>query len=211
MHPIRYLALGDSYTIGESVPAEESWPLQLASRLRNSGLPLDDPRIVARTGWTTAELREGITRAGLQGIYQLVSLQIGVNNQYRGEPVENYQREFQNLLSLSIHFAGGDPGRVFILSIPDWGLTPFAEGRDRQKIAKEIDIFNAINRAEAGLAGAIYIDITPLTREISFDPELVDSDGLHPSAMMYKAWVDMILPVISSVLEKKGYQNERYG
>jgi lysophospholipase L1-like esterase len=211
MHPIRYLALGDSYTIGESVPAEESWPLQLASRLRNSGLPLDDPRIVARTGWTTAELREGITRAGLQGIYQLVSLQIGVNNQYRGEPVENYQREFQNLLSLSIHFAGGDPGRVFILSIPDWGLTPFAEGRDRQKIANEIDIFNAINRAEAGLAGAIYIDITPLTRQISFDPELVDSDGLHPSAMMYKAWVDMILPVISSVLEKKGYQNERYG
>jgi lysophospholipase L1-like esterase len=211
MHPIRFLALGDSYTIGESVPAEESWPLQLASRLRNSGLPLDDPRIVARTGWTTAELREGITRAGLQGIYQLVSLQIGVNNQYRGEPVENYQREFQNLLSLSIHFAGGDPGRVFILSIPDWGLTPFAEGRDRQKIANEIDIFNAINRAEAGLAGAIYIDITPLTRQISFDPELVDSDGLHPSAMMYKAWVDMILPVISSVLEKKGYQNERYG
>lgn len=209
MHPIRFLALGDSYTIGESVPAEESWPLQLASRLRDSGLPLEDPRIVARTGWTTAELRDGITRAGVQGIYQLVSLQIGVNNQYRGEPEENYQRELQNLLSLSIHFAGGDLGRVFILSIPDWSLTPYAEGRDRQKIAKEINIFNAINRAEAGLAGAIYVDITPLSRQVSVNPELVASDGLHPSAKMYKAWVDMILPVISSGLKKKGNQDER--
>jgi lysophospholipase L1-like esterase len=211
MQPIRFLALGDSYTIGESVPVEESWPLQLASRLRDKGVSMENPVIVARTGWTTAELREGITRAGVQGMYQLVSLQIGVNNQYRGEPEENYRREFQGLLSLSIRFAGGDPSRVFVLSIPDWGLTHFAEGRDRQKIAQEIDAFNAINRADAGTAGVIYINITPLSRQVSVDPELVASDGLHPSAKMYKAWVDMILPVISSVLEKKGNQDDRYG
>jgi lysophospholipase L1-like esterase len=211
MHPIHFLALGDSYTIGESVPREDSWPLQLASRLRDSGLSLEDPKIVAQTGWTTAELLEGINQAGIQETYQLVSLQIGVNNQYRGESEEDYQREFQGLLSLSIRFTGGDPSRVFVLSIPDWSLTPFAEGRDRQKIAQEIDIFNAINRAEAELAGASYIDITPLSRQVSVDPELAASDNLHPSAKMYKAWVDMILPVISSVLEKKGNQNERYG
>jgi lysophospholipase L1-like esterase len=211
MQPIRFLALGDSYTIGESVPVEESWPLQLASRLRDKGVSMENPVIVARTGWTTAELREGITRAGVQEKYQLVSLQIGVNNQYRGEPEENYQDEFQSLLSLSIRFTGGDPSRVFVLSIPDWSLTPFAEGRDRRKIAQEIDAFNAINRADAGTAGAIYIDITPLSRQVSVDPELVASDGLHPSAKMYKAWVDMILPVISSMLDKKGNQDERYG
>jgi lysophospholipase L1-like esterase len=114
-------------------------------------------------------------------------------------------------LSISIHFAGGDPSRVIVLSIPDWGLTHFAEGRDRQKIAQEIDAFNAINRADAGTAGVIYINITPLSRQVSVDPELVASDGLHPSAKMYKAWVDMILPVISSVLEKKGNQDDRYG
>jgi lysophospholipase L1-like esterase len=197
--------LGDSYTAGESISAEESWPKQLAARLRTRGLPMENPLVVARAGWTTSEHRGGITQSEIQGMYQLVSLQIGVNNQYRGEPEENYQREFQDLLSLSIHFSGGDSSQVFVLSIPDWSHTPFAEGRNRQKIAREIDAFNAINRAEAGAAGVFYIDITPLSRQVSGDPGLIASDGLHPSSKMYKAWVDLMLPVIKEVLEKKGY------
>jgi lysophospholipase L1-like esterase len=214
MHRIRFLALGDSYTIGESVPAEESWPLQLYYRLKKRGFPIENPVIVARTGWTTAELREGINQAEIQGIYQLVSLQIGVNNQYRGEPEEKYRREFQDLMSLSIEFAGGDPGRVVVLSIPDWSLTPFAEGRDRRKISEEIDAFNAVNRAEAGKAGVIYIDITPLSRQVIVDPVLVAPDGLHASAKMYKGWVEQVLEAIGGVFENKGSQfrkDERYG
>jgi lysophospholipase L1-like esterase len=211
MEPNHFLALGDSYTIGESVPAEESWPFQLARRLRDRGLLLEDPKRVARTGWTTAELREGITRAGILGIYQLVSLQIGVNNQYRGEALDNYRREFRELLSLSIKYAGGDPDCVFVLSIPDWSLTPFAEGRDRQKIREELDGFNSINQAEAGEAGVNYIDITTLSRQVTVDPELVASDGLHPSSKMYKAWVDKMLPVIKGIFEKKGQKDDCYG
>jgi undecaprenyl-diphosphatase len=180
-----YLALGDSYTIGESVAAEERFPNQLARVLGYS-----EPLIIAKTGWTTDELNAAIDAANPKGPYDLVTLLIGVNNQYRGRDAEQYRGEFRGLLQRAIGFAGGDAKRVIVVSIPDWGVTPFAEGRDRAKIAREIDQYNAINREEALRAGARYADITPISRRN--DPTLVANDGLHPSGTQYREWVDVI-------------------
>ncbi len=198
---LRFLALGDSYTIGESVPVKQRWPVQLADRLRAAGLPVDEPVIVARTGWTTAELQAGIAQAGLQGSYDLVSLLIGVNNQYRGYPVAAYRQEFRQLLAQAIQLAGGDPKRVIVLSIPDWGVTPFAQGRDADQIAAEIDSFNAINREETQAAGAAYIDVTPVSRQAASQPSLIAGDGLHPSGEMYAAWVELALPSVLAIFQ----------
>ncbi len=187
---MRFLALGDSYTIGESVTEAERWPNQLAEMLRAEGWPVE-VTIIARTGWTTDELAEGIAQAQPQGPYPLVSLLIGVNNQYRGRTAESYRLEFRQLLEQAITLAGGDVGRVLVLSIPDWGVTPFAAGRDRAQIAQEIDTFNAINRTEAELKGVTYLDVTPLSRQATFDPKLIADDGLHPSGKMYAAWAEM--------------------
>jgi len=199
MQPIRFLALGDSYTIGESVPVDARWCVQLAARLRAEGLPVDDPINVACTGWTTADLQDGITQTGIQGTYDLVSLLIGVNNQYRGGSQEVYRQEFRDLLAMAIQFTGGDPGRVIVLSIPDWGVSPFAQGRDKQKIAAEIDAFNTINRKVTAEAGVAYIDVTPITRQASRTPDLIAEDGLHPSGQMYAAWVNLMLPMILDI------------
>ena len=181
--PIHYLALGDSYTIGESVPEAERWPNQLAALLGDV-----EVSIVARTGWTTDELWRGIQAASLRPPYQLVSLLIGVNNQYRGWSLQTYQAEFRALLEKAVEFGGGEPRRVIVLSIPDWGVTPFAESRDRAKIYAEIDAFNAVNRAETQSQGAAYIDITPGSRAAAINPALLASDGLHPSGQMYAQW-----------------------
>jgi len=160
--------------------------------------------IVAHTGWTTAELQGGITQIGIQGTYDLVSLLIGVNNQYRGGSQDVYRQEFRDLLALAVQFTGGDPGRVIVLSIPDWGVSPFAQGRDQQKIAAEIDAFNAINRKETAEAGVAYIDVTPVTRQASSTPALIAEDGLHPSGQMYAAWVDLMLPVVLDLFKDQG-------
>src|SRR6185436_2699165 len=185
---MHFLALGDSYTIGESVAASERWPVQLARLLREQQIAMDDPTIIARTGWTTAELAAGIDRAKAQGVYDLVSLLIGVNNQYRGRSEEEYRREFVSLLQSAIGFADQRPGRVIVLSIPDWGVTPFAGGRDRAAIGAAIDRFNAINREETERAGAQYVDVTPVSREAVSDLALIARDGLHPSGKMYAEW-----------------------
>jgi lysophospholipase L1-like esterase len=197
---IRYLALGDSYTIGESVAEEERWPNQLAERLR-AETRFVEVTIIARTGWTTDELWQGIRARTIDPPYDLVSLLIGVNNQYRGYSINEYREQFVFLLNRSIEYAGGDSGRVIVLSIPDWGVTPFAEGRDRAQIAKEIDAFNAVNREETEKAGARYVDITPVSRQAANDATLLASDGLHPSGKMYAAWVDLALPVVLESLE----------
>jgi lysophospholipase L1-like esterase len=181
----RYLALGDSYTIGESVPESERFPVQLARALN-----LGDPEIIAKTGWTTDELNAAIDAAHPTGPYDLVTLLIGVNNQYRGRDAEQYRGEFTALLQRAIGFAGGDAKKVVVVSIPDWGVTPFAEGRDRAKIGTEIDRYNAINREETGKAGAKYVDITPVSR--GTDPALFAADGLHPSGKQYTEWVKLI-------------------
>ncbi len=192
---MRFLALGDSYTIGERVAEAERWPVQLAARLQEQGIRMAAPEIIAKTGWTTDELAAGIQAASPRGPYDLVSLLIGVNNQYRGRSQEEYRAQFADLLQQAIAFAGGDPARVMVLSIPDWGVTPFAARLDAAAIAAEIDAFNAINRAEAEQAGVWYVDVTAVSRQATTDPSLIADDGLHPSGKMYTAWVELALPV----------------
>jgi lysophospholipase L1-like esterase len=192
----RYLALGDSYTIGESVAVEERFPVQLARALN-----IPDPEIVARTGWTTDELNAAIDTAGPQGPFDLVTLLIGVNNQYRGRSADEYSEQFAALLQRAIAFAGGDAARVVVVSIPDWGVTPFAEGRDRAKIAREIDAFNAVNREETARAGSRWVDITSVSR--GNDPALVAADKLHPSGVQYREWVRLIVPQAREALRTK--------
>ncbi|HXG00407.1 MAG TPA: SGNH/GDSL hydrolase family protein [Bacteroidota bacterium] len=192
--PLRFLALGDSYTVGESVNEQERWPCQLVEALRHRAIDVADPLIIARTGWTTDELNAGIDAAAPQGPFDLVTLLIGVNNQYRGRDAEEYRREFVGLLRRAIGFAGGDPSRVIVVSIPDWGVMPFAEGQDRARIARAIDAFNAINWEETVRAKAHYVDVTPISREAARRPELVAADGLHPSAIQYRYWVELIEP-----------------
>jgi lysophospholipase L1-like esterase len=201
--PARYLALGDSYTIGEGVPANQRWPVQLAARLREQGLAIAEPQIIARTGWTTDELAGAIDQAAIGGAFELVSLLIGVNNQYRGRASAEYRTEFRVLLRRAIGFAGGQPARVLVLSIPDWGATPYADGRDRALIAAEIDEFNAINRAETAAAGAHFVDVTPVSRRAAGDHALIAADRLHPSGLMYAAWVDLALPAARAALGAK--------
>ena len=190
---LRFLALGDSYTIGESVRPDERWPVQLAARLREEGVPVADPVIIARTGWRTDDLSAGIDRTRPDGRFDLVGLLIGVNNQYQGRSADAYRGEFAALLKRAIGFAGGDPSRVIVLSVPDWGATPFAAGQDRARIGAEIDRFNAINREETQRAGAKYVDVTPVSRQAPERPELVAGDGLHPSGKMYGEWVRLAL------------------
>lgn len=192
-----FLALGDSYTIGESVTPADRFPNQLARALR-----IGDPEIIAKTGWTTDELEWAIHQSKVHGPLDLVTLLIGVNDQFRGRTAEAYKKEFDVVLKRAIALAGGRPARVVVISIPDWGVTPFAAGRDRKKIAAEIDHFNAINHQEAIHAGARYADITPISRHAATDRSLVAQDGLHPSARMYARWVDVILPIARDALEK---------
>ena len=198
-----FLALGDSYTIGESVSEAERWPVQLAMLLNTNGFNLAPPTIIATTGWTTGQLMSNLARYNsLRDRYDLVSLLIGVNNQYQGRGEAEYREQFDFLLRRAIELAGNDPGRVLVLSIPDWGVTPFADGsgRDSQQIAAEIDAFNAINREITATYGVAYLDITPISRQAPTDPALIASDGLHPSAKMYAAWANLALPVACQAL-----------
>lgn len=197
---MRFLALGDSYTIGEAVSEPERWPLQLAERLKRDGLAIDSTEIIATTGWTTDELRDGIAAAAPAGPYDLVSLLIGVNDQYRGHPIEEYRERFRELLGTATVLAGGRPGHVLVLSIPDWGVTPFAEGRDRTRVGREIDAFNAVNRDETAMAGARYVDVTAVSRRAATEPRMLADDGLHPSGVMYGAWTELALPVAKEAL-----------
>lgn len=190
---VRFLALGDSYTIGESVAPADRWPVQLAAMLCERGIDIGEPEIIATTGWTTDELAAAIAERRPRGPFELVSLLIGVNNQYRGRPLEEYREQFRGLLDQAITFAGS-PGRALVLSIPDWGVTPFADGRDRAQIAREIDAFNAVNREEAVRAGARYVDLTPVSKAAATDRRMVAEDGLHPSGRMYRAWAELTLP-----------------
>jgi lysophospholipase L1-like esterase len=198
----RYLALGDSYTIGEAVAAAGRWPVQLAALLRQRGLAVEEPEIVARTGWTTAELSAGIDAAAPHGRYDLVSLLIGVNDQYRGGKPEDYQLAFVAMLRRAVGFAGGRPERVVVLSIPDWSVTPFAAGgsRDVVRIAREIRQFNDVNRDEAHRAGCRWVDVTTVSEKALGHPDLIAPDGLHPSAAMYAEWARLALQEAAAAL-----------
>ena len=199
MSELRYLALGDSFTIGEAVAEAERWPVQLVRRLREVGLAMAQPKIVAVTGWTTFELAAGMAEAKPQGPFDLVSLLIGVNNQYRGLNQAEYRREFVELLAQAIRLAGKRPFHTIVLSIPDWSHTPFAADRDRATIFAEIDAFNAINREETAVLGAHYVDVTAVSRQF---PTLIAPDGLHPNGQMYGKWVDRIFPLAYKILNK---------
>jgi lysophospholipase L1-like esterase len=197
-----FLALGDSYTIGEGVALDERWPVQLAARLREAGIDIADPQIIATTGWTTDELAAAMDTASFARPYDLVTLLVGVNNQYRGRPLDEYSVQFRDLLQRAIHLAGGIAAHVIVVSIPDWGVTPFAarEGRDAARVAREIDAFNAAACAEAGSAGAHWVDVTTLSRAPGSRDELV-ADGLHPAGAQYARWTAAILPAARKVLQ----------
>lgn len=198
--PLHYLALGDSYTIGEAVPAASRWPAQLAQQLRARGVTIDEPQIIAVTGWTTDELSAGMDAATFTPPYELVTLLIGVNNQYRGRAAGEFRAQFSGLLRRAIELAGGRAGHVVVVSIPDWGVTRFAreQGRDPAQIAHALDVYNAIARDEAGRAGARWVDITPISRR---HPELVAEDGLHPGAAQYALWTNAILAVAAAAVK----------
>jgi len=196
-----FLALGDSYTIGESVLPAENFPNQTVQLLKKSGFDFYSPDIVAKTGWTTDELQIAINSREFHPPYDFVSLLIGVNNQYRGRTVDNYKPEFESLLKQAIQFAAGKADHVIVVSIPDWGATPFAQGRDRAQIAKEIDEYNAANKSIAESYKVNYVDITPGTREALADPSLVAGDGLHPSANDYARWAEKIADKIKPLIK----------
>jgi lysophospholipase L1-like esterase len=195
----RYLALGDSYTIGEGVDERDRWPVQLVRALAGARIEIGDPEIIARTGWTTDELDAAITARDPQGPYGLVTLLVGVNDQYRGRSPESYRAPFRALLQRAICFAGGEASRVVVVSIPDWGVTPFNRRREAAVVAREIDAYNAVNREEAAAAGVVWLDITDLTRA---DPTAVVADGLHPSAAMYARWTERLVPLARTALRR---------
>jgi lysophospholipase L1-like esterase len=200
MPSIRYLALGDSYTIGESVSEKNRWPNQLAELLKAEGIQTD-VTIIARTGWTVDELWEGIQENPPEGTYDLVTLLIGVNDQYRGYPVDWYREKFRFMLAKAILYAGGHPDKVIVLSIPDWGFTPFAMAKgDTEPISQQIDAFNAVNLEETKNVGAHYVDVTIVSRMALDDFELITGDRLHPSGKMYAMWAEKVLPVTLEIL-----------
>lgn len=197
-----FLSLGDSYTIGESVDAADRWSVQLAGMLRQDNINVATPDIIARTGWTTAELQDAIKAANNTKTYDLVSLLIGVNNQYRGQSVDRYRTEFRDLLQTAIRFAGNRPGRVVVLSIPDWGVSPYASGRNQDKVATEIDTFNTVAQEECNKAGVAFVDITPLTRQAASDAGQFASDGLHYSGRQMKQWAEKARPTVETLLKR---------
>jgi lysophospholipase L1-like esterase len=194
------LALGDSYTIGEGVTDPERWPNHLVRLMRGRHIGIDDPHIIARTAWTTDELSDAIDAESPRGPYDLVSLLVGVNDQYRGRPVRSFAAEFEALLRRARGLAGRRSARVIAISIPDWSASPFAEGRDRDLISREITAYNVRARELADAAGARWVDITDASRNMQHDPALIATDGLHPSGEMYRRWAELILPVAVTAL-----------
>lgn len=188
----KYLALGDSYTIGESVSEAERWPNQLTDSLNRKGFKIGRPTIIATTGWRTDNLKNAMNIAQFKPEYDLVSLLIGVNNQYQGKPADQYAKEFEDLLKTAIHLAKGKKENVFVVSIPDYGYTPFGKPK-QETITKAIDLFNEINARITYQYKVQYFNITEISRDGLTEPNLVASDGLHPSGKMYAEWVELIV------------------
>ena len=195
--------MGDSYTIGEGVLPEENFPSQTVGLLNSTTVGADGrrqgfaaPLIIARTGWTTDELDAAIDAAAVSKNYDLVSLLIGVNNQYRGRSVSEYKTQFDHLLQRALHFAGNKTSNVFVLSIPDWGVTPFAEGKDRQAIAAAIDAYNAAAEQICQQHQVVFIDITASQRQDGDKKEFLAADGLHPSGAEYAKWAKKLYDAV---------------
>ena len=199
---LSFLALGDSYTIGEGVHLQNSFPYQMADILRNKNIHLNPPIMVAKTGWTTSELYTAIESSNLNNEYDIVTLLIGVNNQYRGKPIQEFTDEYKMLLQKAISLAGNKRSHVLALSIPDWSVTPFAEGRDKKKIADEINSFNTIVKSISCSSEVPFIDITTEYRARSVDPSFIAQDRLHPSGKEYQAWSVKIAEAIAIAYTK---------
>jgi lysophospholipase L1-like esterase len=199
---VSYLALGDSYTIGESVDQNQRWPVQLVEALQDSGIQISGPRIIAKTGWTTLDLKEAIADADLNPPYKLVSLLIGVNDQYDGLDFTKYPGRFEFLVKKSVELTGGNPDHVLVVSIPDYSVTPFGQKKDPNKIARDLAQYNATNKSIADSLGVHYVDITPGSKKAISDQSLTAGDGLHPSVKMYSQWVQKVVPVILPQLRK---------
>lgn len=200
--PLHFLALGDSYTIGESVSESDRWPIQLTDSLSSKGIIVQKTDIIATTGWTTDELLAGIETASPDSSYTLVSLLIGVNNQYRGYEISQYRKEFECLLKKAITFAGGNAQRVFVVSIPNYGVTPFGKQRGEDRIRQELLEYDAIADSIVTSYGIPFVNITPISEEAKEDESLVAEDNLHPSGKQYTLWVEEILPVVLQLLEQ---------
>ena len=202
--PYTLLCLGDSYTTGESVLPAQNFPNQTVQLLRQSNYQFEDPEIVAKTGWTTDELQNAINHHSFKSPYDFVTLLIGVNDQYRGRTIEDYRPAFESLLKQAIQFANGKANHVTVLSIPDWGITPFAKndpGKDQQQIATEIEMYNKANKEIAEFYQANYLDITPGSRKAINDLSLLASDSLHPSGKEYANWAEKIYHIIQKHLQ----------
>lgn len=197
---VKYLALGDSYTIGQSVSLNKNFPHQLVNSLKLHGVMVGDPETIARTGWTTSELQSAITQYNPSSNYDLVTLLIGVNNQYRGYEIDVYKTEFEELLLQAIQFAGKDTSHVFVLSIPDYGCTPFGASR-KEQIGQEIDHYNAIAAQICLKYKVKFFNITPISRKAQTQKNLIAPDNLHPSEIMYTEWVKLITSDIAQKLK----------
>jgi lysophospholipase L1-like esterase len=200
-HMLNYLALGDSYTIGEAVTAGESFPYQLAHELNRQKQIVSTPTIIATTGWTTEELINAIWQSAITDKkFDFVTLLIGVNDQYRGLSQDNYKIKFEQVLNTAIHLVNGDKDHLFVLSIPDYGVTPFGK-ENAAAIGVQIDRFNAINKQISTAAGVNYLNITAISRQAANDPGLIASDGLHPCGKMYLQWVEQLYPMVVQRLQ----------
>lgn len=200
---LSYLALGDSYTIGQNVAVDQRWPVLLAKDLKTKGIAVRSPEIIATTGWTSTHLLYSLTALPPSKKYDLVSLLIGVNNQFQGLGIKQYRQEFHELLLKSIDYANGKAEKVFVLSIPDWGVTPSASPANREKIAKEIDQFNAVAKEECDNLKILFIDITPISRQALDDPAMIANDQLHFSGKMYQLWVDKVSPLVNNIIDSE--------
>lgn len=197
----RFLALGDSYTIGEGVKRQDSWPYQLQRTCHDHELHFSNLQVLARTGWTTDELHEAILQENMDHHFDLVTLQIGVNDQYRGYPLNRFQNTYVKLLDLAQTFAGGKAQQVLAVSIPDWSVTPFANGRDKLRISKDINSYNQAAQALSAAQELPWIDVTEISRALGGQPEMLVADELHPSAFQYEEWVNVLCPSILNIFD----------
>ncbi|GAC1423706.1 MAG: SGNH/GDSL hydrolase family protein [Flavisolibacter sp.] len=196
----KYLALGDSYTIGQGVGEQDRYSFLSVSLLKKEGIDLSYPEYIATTGWTTADLQSAIQSKHLSPTYSLVTLLIGVNDQYQGIDTAVYRKRFSKLLQQSLNLAGNDKRKVIVLSIPDYSATPFVDPERKEKVRKEIDLYNIINK-EITLSNDIaYVDITPLSREAATDASLLATDHLHYSKKEYQKWANLLVPFIKKLL-----------